>query len=119
MKRQEGPAKDVIDIAGKAQKSLCKRFIAFVMRDKHSNTTAVAIARELAGFVWALVRQVADGGGRGQGRYQKKDDTKMNEEAIHHSRQGARPASGEPTRNPLYTSLFILAIGQITFPVGA
>ena len=58
MKRQEGPAKDVIDIAGKAQKRLCKRFIAFVMRGKHSNTTAVAIARELAGFVWALARQV-------------------------------------------------------------
>ena len=58
LQRQEGLPKDIIDLAFKAQKRLCRRFSALVMRGKHRNKTAVAIARELAGFVWALVRQV-------------------------------------------------------------
>ena len=48
----------VLAIAWKAQKRLCKRFTALIMRGKHRNKTAVAIARELAGFVWDLARQV-------------------------------------------------------------
>lgn len=58
MKRQEGMPKDIVALAWKAQKRLCRRFSALVMRGKHRNKTAVAIARELAGFVWALARQV-------------------------------------------------------------
>ena len=58
MKRQEGLPKDIIDLAWKTQKRLCKRFSALIMRGKHRNKTAVAVARELAGFVWALARQV-------------------------------------------------------------
>ena len=57
-KRQEGLPKDVIAAAWKAQKRLCRRFLTFVLRGKNRNITAVAIARELAGFVWALARQV-------------------------------------------------------------
>ena len=58
MKRQEDIPKDIVALAWKAQKRLCRRFSALVMRGKHRNKTAVAIARELAGFVWALARQV-------------------------------------------------------------
>lgn len=58
MKRQEGLPKEVLAIAWKAQKRLCRRFTALIMRGKHRNKTAVAIARELAGFVWDLARQV-------------------------------------------------------------
>lgn len=58
MKRQEGMPKDIAALAWKAQKRLCRRFSVLVMRGKHRNKTAVAIARELAGFVWALARQV-------------------------------------------------------------
>ncbi len=57
-KRQEGVPKEVLAIAWKAQKRLCRRFLTLVMRGKHKNITAVAIARELAAFVWALTRQV-------------------------------------------------------------
>jgi transposase len=57
-KRQENLPRNVTLIAWKAQKRLCRRFLALVMRGKHRNITAVAIARELAGFVWALARQV-------------------------------------------------------------
>ncbi len=58
MKRQEDIPKDIVALAWKAQKRLCRRFSTLVMRGKHRNKTAVAIARELAGFVWALARQV-------------------------------------------------------------
>lgn len=57
-KRQEGLPKDVIAIAWKAQKRLCRRFMALAARGKHKNKIAVAVARELAGFAWALMRQV-------------------------------------------------------------
>ena len=57
-KRQEGLPKDVLAIAWKAQKRLCRRFLVLAVRGKHRNKIAVAIARELAGFVWALMRQV-------------------------------------------------------------
>lgn len=57
-KRQEGLPKDVIDIAWKAQTRLCRRFLALAARGKHKNKIAVAVARELAGFAWALMRQV-------------------------------------------------------------
>ena len=57
-KRQEGLPKEIIAVAWKAQRRLCKRFMTLAMRGKHKNKIAVAVARELTGFVWALMRQV-------------------------------------------------------------
>ena len=37
---------------------LCKRFRRLLARGKHANQVVVAIARELAGFLWAIAKQV-------------------------------------------------------------
>jgi transposase len=47
------------DISWKAQVRLCKRYRRLVSRGKHANVVTVAIARELAGFMWAIAREVA------------------------------------------------------------
>ena len=57
-KRQEGLPKEIIAVAWKAQRRLCKRFMTLAMRGKHKNKIAVAVARELAGFAWALMQNV-------------------------------------------------------------
>jgi transposase len=41
-------------IAWKAQERLYKRFTALTARGKESNVAAIAIARELLGFMWAI-----------------------------------------------------------------
>jgi len=46
------------DISWKAQVRLCKRYRQLVARGKHANIVTVAIARELAGFMWAIAKQV-------------------------------------------------------------
>ena len=50
--------KQVTDIAWTAQLRLCARFRRLNARKLQHNKVAVAIARELAGFVWAIARQV-------------------------------------------------------------
>jgi transposase len=46
-------------IAWKAQKRLCRRYRHMVMnRGKETCVACTAIARELAGFVWAIAREV-------------------------------------------------------------
>lgn len=57
-KRQEGQPKAVRDIAWKAQQRLTKRFRRLKSRQLQPNKICVAIARELAGFVWDIARQV-------------------------------------------------------------
>jgi transposase len=57
--RQEGLAKEVLDIAWKAQTRLCHRFRAMRARGKNQNLVATAIAREIACFVWAIARTVS------------------------------------------------------------
>jgi transposase len=47
------------DISWKAQGRLCKRYRRLVARGKHGNQVVVAIAREMAAFVWAIAREVA------------------------------------------------------------
>jgi hypothetical protein len=42
-------------MALKAQHRLSKRFCALMQR-KHPNVAVVAVARELCGFVWAIMR---------------------------------------------------------------
>jgi transposase len=60
-RRQEGIAKDVLDMAWKAQTRLCHRFRAMTARGKNQNVVATAIAREIACFVWAISRTVQPG----------------------------------------------------------
>jgi transposase len=57
-RRQSGLPKTVIDIAWKAQLRLCARFRRLSARGLTRNKIVVAIARELAGFVWAIARQL-------------------------------------------------------------
>jgi transposase len=54
--RQQDLPAAVRDIAWKAQVRLCGRYRKLQGRGKHPNTIAAAIARELAGFVWAIVK---------------------------------------------------------------
>jgi transposase len=46
------------DLRWKAQVRRCKRYRRLVSRGKHTNVVTVAIARELAGFMWAMAREV-------------------------------------------------------------
>lgn len=57
-RRQTGLTKAVIDIAWKAQLRLCARFRRLAARGLNRNKTVVAVARELAGFVWAIAQEV-------------------------------------------------------------
>jgi transposase len=46
----------VIAIADKAQQRLCRRFRKLAAEHKPAPKIAVAIARELAGFLWAALQ---------------------------------------------------------------
>ena len=46
------------DIAWKAQVRLCKRHRQLTARGKHVNVVNIAIAREMASFMWAIAREV-------------------------------------------------------------
>jgi transposase len=57
--RLETVPKAIQDISWKAQVRLCKRYRRLTARGKHVNQVVVAIAREMAAFVWAIAREVA------------------------------------------------------------
>src|SRR5258706_317330 len=57
--RQEALPKVVCDIAWKAQLRLTTRFRRLVARGKAKPKGATSIASELAGFVWAIAREVS------------------------------------------------------------
>jgi transposase len=46
--------KNIRDIAWKAQTRLCKRYRSMIARGKKPTVVVAAIARELAGFIWAI-----------------------------------------------------------------
>jgi transposase len=48
----------VRDIAAKAQSRLCARYRALSQRGKKLTVAVTAVARELAGFIWAIGREV-------------------------------------------------------------
>ncbi|KGC70112.1 transposase IS116/IS110/IS902 family protein [Burkholderia pseudomallei] len=54
--RHEGLPKEIIDRAWDAQVRLCRKFRKLVARGKNVNIAAVAVARELAGFIWDIGR---------------------------------------------------------------
>jgi transposase len=53
--RREGQPARVIAIADRAQQRLCRRHQRMTARGKTPNKITVAIARELAGFLWAVL----------------------------------------------------------------
>jgi transposase len=55
-KRHDRLPKAIIDRAWDAQLRLCKRYRKLAARGKHRNVAVVAIARELAGFIWDIAR---------------------------------------------------------------
>lgn len=63
--RQDQVPKAVTDIAWKAQLRLHAKFKRLVARRVLKNKAVVAVARELAGFVWAIGREVQTSGGPG------------------------------------------------------
>jgi transposase len=56
--RLEKVPKAIQDISWKAQVRLCKRYRRLVARGKQVNQVVVAIAREMAAFVWAVAHEV-------------------------------------------------------------
>jgi transposase len=54
-RRRQGQPPEVVATALKAQHRLSKRFWALMHR-KHPNVAVVAVARELCGFVWAIMK---------------------------------------------------------------
>ena len=58
-RRRKGQPGRVIAIADKAQQRLCRRFRKLAAEHKPAPKIVVAIARELAGFLWAALQPVA------------------------------------------------------------
>lgn len=56
-RRREGCPHEVIAIARKAQNRLHRKFWRLLSRGKPSQKAAVAVARELSGFVWAIAQR--------------------------------------------------------------
>jgi transposase len=56
--RQEDQPKSIREIAWKGQVRLCARYRRLARTGKPANVVTTAIARDLAGFVWAIARQV-------------------------------------------------------------
>ena len=56
--RLEKHPKIIQDISWKAHVRLCKRYRQLVAQGKHANVVTVAIARELAGCMWAIAKQL-------------------------------------------------------------
>jgi transposase len=55
-RRQEGQSQAVRELSWKAQNRLHRRFMKLLARRLQRNKAKVAIARELCGFIWALLR---------------------------------------------------------------
>ncbi|MHB1282406.1 MAG: IS110 family RNA-guided transposase [Metallibacterium scheffleri] len=54
--RHEALAKPIVDRAWDAQLRLCGRYRRLTLHGKHPNVAIVAVARELAGFIWDIAR---------------------------------------------------------------
>lgn len=56
-KRRAGNPDAVIKIAEEADRRLSRKFAKMLMRNKAHQVAVTAVARELAGFIWAIARQ--------------------------------------------------------------
>jgi transposase len=54
--RQEGLSREVRALGWRAQERLHRRFFRLTLRGLHHNKVTVAVARELAAFIWELAR---------------------------------------------------------------
>jgi len=59
-RRREGQPGWAIAIADRAHSRLHKRFWALLARGKPQNKVVVAVARELVGFLWAVLKEGMD-----------------------------------------------------------
>jgi transposase len=50
--------KNICDIAWKAQTRLCTRYRSMIAKGKKPTVVVAAIARELAGFIWAIGQEM-------------------------------------------------------------
>jgi transposase len=57
--QQERLAKPIRDIAWKAQERLCRRYRKLARAGKPTTVISTAVARELAGFVWAIATELS------------------------------------------------------------
>ena len=57
-RRAEKTSEEVQAIAWKAQKRLCRQYRLFLARGKKTVQACTAVARELVGFIWAIVCEV-------------------------------------------------------------
>ncbi|MDD4735622.1 MAG: hypothetical protein PHP44_05905, partial [Kiritimatiellae bacterium] len=55
-RRQEGLSREVKELSWRTQNRLHRRYLRLLMRGLHQNKIIVAIARELAAFIWELAR---------------------------------------------------------------
>lgn len=53
-RRRKGQSKELLDIARRCDLRLNKKFLRMTSRGKRSTVAAVAVARELMGFIWAI-----------------------------------------------------------------
>ena len=65
--RQKEVSKEVKEISWKAQLRLCGKYRRLVARGKRKQTAVIAVARELAGFMWAIAREVSKEGVKAEG----------------------------------------------------
>lgn len=54
-RRRAGQPATIVALADRAQRRLCRRFRRMEARNKHRTKIVVAVARELAGFLWATL----------------------------------------------------------------
>jgi transposase len=57
-KRRVGQPVWAVDLADRATKRLRRRYAHLIQRGKHRCKVTVAVARELAGFIWAMLREL-------------------------------------------------------------
>jgi len=58
--RQQGLAREVIEISWRAQVRLCGRYRRLSARGKNKKKIIIALARELCAFMWAIALATAD-----------------------------------------------------------
>lgn len=59
-KRQEGKPGSILTISWKAQQRLHKKYYRLLARGKANNSAITAVAREFAGFVWAIAQEIEE-----------------------------------------------------------
>ncbi|WP_407929076.1 hypothetical protein [Desulfomarina profundi] len=58
-KQQENLPEGVTEISWKTQCRLCTRYLYLIAKGKNANVTKTAVAREIAGFSWAMAQELS------------------------------------------------------------